>query len=90
MLSTLVLCVSAAALCAALPSGFSQTYLGNINSIDNLLDLEFLPNGYALIVGRKGTILIVDPTRLGSPSVYLDLTPYTYTQGTMCVRVSHK
>ena len=84
MLRLLVVAV-AAVLCAqvsALPSGFSKQYVGTINNVNNVMDMEFLPNGYTLLVGRQGMVLIADLYSNNIPQqTYLDLTSVTYSNG---------
>ena len=84
MLRLLVVAVAAVlwAQVGALPSGFSQQYVGSFSYASNVMDMEFLPNGYALLVGRKGLVLIADLYTNNIPQqTYLDLTSVTYSNG---------
>jgi len=84
-MSLLVALVVATVLCAqvsALPSGFSKQYVGTINNVDNLMDMEFLPNGYTLLVGRQGKVLIADLYSNNIPKqTYLDLSSVIFSNG---------
>ncbi len=70
------------AACTALPTGFSKQYVGNIDNIGNLMDVEFLPNGFALLAGRDGKILIANLYANNLPQkTYMDLTSVTFNNG---------
>ena len=81
----LLVVAAAAILCGqvcALPSGFSQQYVGTINNVGNVMDVEFLPNGFALLVGRQGKVLIADLYSNNIPrQTYLDLSSVTFSNG---------
>ena len=88
-LLALLLCALAAGPAWALPSGFKLTNLGKPDSISgNILDITFLPNnGYALVAGRTGKIVIADlsGSNTNNHNVYLDLTSATFTSGALVV-----
>ena len=44
-------------------------------------DVEFLPNGFALLTGRDGLVTIFDPSNPSSTNTYLNLTSVTDSSG---------
>jgi hypothetical protein len=71
---------------AALPSGFQKVTLGDPPNLNGqILDMVFLPNGFALLVGKTGKIIISDlsGSSLGASNTYLDMSSATFTYGAL-------
>ena len=87
-MALLRLLVAAAVVCVCLGQvlpGYTKKYVGNIN-VNNVMDIEFLPNGYSIITSRAGLLLLADLYTNSVPpatTTYLDLSPFTFTNGAL-------
>jgi hypothetical protein len=72
----------------AIPSGFQEVYVGspprntNFQDDNNVLDIEPLPNGNALVVTRKGIIYISNMNENNFQiRTYLDISQNVFAEG---------